>query len=279
MNGTTRRSVGTLTVVLAVFGGVVLLGSGAGAAVAGVQQVNSQDGSLRQDVTGVTSLDLEVNGAHVTVEFRADATRAQLQIEDGSLSGWSLTRDEDELKVRGPQNGFGWFGFGLFGSDWFGPDWVRGDQQVTLVLPEGLQGMDADLTLQAGSLNVNGEFGELDIDVNAGSLAVDGEARALDAELNAGRADIDLRGVSTAEYTVSAGRATSVLHAVPDEVTIDVSAGGLDLTLPDAGYALRQDVSAGSLKSDLRRDDSSGRQIRANVSAGSVTLRAGDSAE
>lgn len=269
MNSTTRKSVGALTVVLAVVGGVTLLGTGAGAAFAGAQQVDSRGGSTHVDVRGVTSLDLDVNAAAVTVEFRSDATQAQLEVEQGSPGDWSLKRDGDELKVRGPE----------FGFDWFRPDWLHGDQRATLVLPESLAGIDADLTLQAGSLTVNGQFGELDLEVNAGSLTVDGSAAELDTQLNAGRADIQLRGVRTAEYTVNAGRVTSVLQTAPDEVTIGVSAGRLDLTLPNTGYALQQDVTAGSLNSDLPRDDTSVRRIRANVSAGSVTLRAGDTAE
>ncbi|BDZ39941.1 DUF4097 family beta strand repeat-containing protein [Microbacterium suwonense] len=268
MNGTTKKSVGALTVLLAVFGGVALLGTGAAAAVSGVQQLTSEDGGRQLDVQGVTELDLEVSAAAVTVKFRPDAELAELQIEHGSPSGWSLKRDGDTLEVRGPDRGF----------DFFRPDWLRGDERATLVLPERLHGLDADLTLQAGTLTVDGVFGELDLQLNAGSLSVNGEARALDAELNAGRADIDLRGVKTAEYTVAAGRMTSVLSTAPDEVSIEVSAGALNLTLPDVSYDLRRSVNAGSLDSDLAEDSSSRHRIHAEVSAGSVTLKPGRTA-
>ncbi|MDT0157809.1 DUF4097 family beta strand repeat-containing protein [Microbacterium sp. ARD32] len=269
MNGT-KKSVGAITVLLAVCGGVVLVGTGAAATIGGVQQATATPGgSTQADARGVTSLDLEVDAADVTVEFRDDITSAQLRIEKGTERDWSLTRDRDELIVRGPGNGF----------DWFRPSWLRGDQRATLELPASLHGIDADLTLQAGSLRVDGEFGELDLDLNAGSLTVGGSATELDAEVNAGRADIVLRDVRTAEYTVNAGRITSELRAVPDEVSIDVSAGRLDLTVPDTTYAVRHSQAAGSLNSDLSQDPSSSHRIQVDVSAGSVTLEPGDRAE
>jgi len=267
MNSTTKKSIGALTVVLGVFGGVVLLGTGAAAAVAGAHDIGPDSGSLQADVQGVKSLDLEVSGAEVTVEFRDDADEAMLHIDGGSSDGWMLKRDGEELEVRGPHDGF----------DWFRPDWLRGDQRVTLVLPERLNGLDADFTLQAGSLSVDGSFGELDVDVNAGSLSMNASARDFDAELNAGRADIDLSEVQTAEFTVNAGRIVASLDAVPSTVSIDVSAGALDLTLPDEQYDLRQDVSAGSLDSSLQQSSNSANRITASVSAGSVRLHsAGD---
>lgn len=262
MSGTTKKSIGALTVVLAVFGGVVLLGTGAAATVAGVHRIGPDSGSLQTDVRGVDSLDLEVSGAEVTVEFRDDADEAVLRIGGGSSDGWVLKRDGEELHVRGPHDGF----------DWFRPDWLRGDQRVTLVLPDRLRGLDADFTLQAGSLSVDGAFGELDVDVNAGSLSLNATAREFDAQLNAGRADIDLSDVRTAEFTVNAGRIVASLDTVPSSVAIDVSAGALDLTVPDEEYDLRQDVSAGSLESRLQQSSNSANRITASVSAGSVRL-------
>jgi hypothetical protein len=263
MSGTTKKSIGALTVVLGVFGGVVLLGTGATAAIAGIHRIGPESGALQADTQGVTSLDLDVDAAEVTVEFRSGTAEAQLQIDGGSSNGWLLSRDGDELKVRGPQSGF----------DWFRPDWLRGDERATLVLPDRLSGLDADFTLQAGSLSVDGDFGELDVNLNAGSLNLNGTALDLDAELNAGRADIDLGDVRTAEFTVNAGRIVAVLDSVPSEVAIEVSAGALDLTLPDEQYDLRQNVSAGSLNSGLQQSSNSANRITATVSAGSVRLQ------
>src|SRR5690606_35403334 len=169
MNDTTRKTTGALTVLLAVFGGAALLGTGTTAAFAGVQQFGEQSGSLRADARGVTSLALEVSAAGVRGEFREGETRAQLRIEHGSSAWRSPSREGDELKVQGRRRGFDWLR-----PDWIGGDWFRGDGAATLVLPGSLKGLDADLTLNAGSLSAGGVFGELDVDLNAGALSVSG---------------------------------------------------------------------------------------------------------
>lgn len=263
MNGTTKKSVGALTVVLVLVGGVAMLGTGTVAAFAGTRQISPSGGHLQAQVQGVAALDMTISAADVTVEFSGDVHQAKLQIEAGSVDGWSLKRDGDRLKVRGPQRGLGWFQ----------PDWFTGDQRATLLLPIALKDIDADLTLQAGALSVDGAFHRLHLKMNAGSLSVSGSATNLDAELNAGRADIDLSGVTTADYTVNAGRMTSVLSTVPDKVGVSVSAGELDLTVPQAEYDLRRNVTAGSIDSRLTERAGSGHDVSVNVSAGSVTLR------
>ncbi|MFS2242626.1 MULTISPECIES: hypothetical protein [unclassified Microbacterium] len=267
MSGT-KKSIGAITVVVAAFGGAVMLGSAASAAVTGLQQIGPQSGQLTTDVGGVSSIDVEVGGANMRILFD-DVDDAELRVEGASTGGWTLRADAGRLEVRGPDRGF----------DWWSPNWLRGDERATLVLPLALEGVDAELTLQAGRLDVTGEFADLGVDVNAGSLALAGDARALDIELNAGRADVELRGVEQAQYRISAGRVVSTLTSVPDSVDFTVSAGALDLTLPDQEYDLRREVSAGSLDSSLDQSSDSRHRITGNVSAGSATLRPGGSGE
>ncbi|MEV7632784.1 DUF4097 family beta strand repeat-containing protein [Microbacterium sp. NPDC089318] len=267
MSGT-KNSVGAITVAVAAFGGVVLLASGASAAVTGLQQIGPQSGQLTADAGGVTSVDVEVGGADMRVMFD-DVDDAELRVEGASTTGWTLRTDGGRLEVHGPDRGF----------DWWSPDWLRGSERATLVLPLELEGTDAELTLHAGSLDVDGQFDELAVDLNAGALALHGDARDLDVEVNAGRADIELRGVARAQYTISAGRVASELTTVPDSIAFTVSAGALDLTLPDREYDLRRDVSAGSLDSSLDQSSSSSHRISGTVSAGSATLRPGGTAE
>ncbi|MBD8011774.1 DUF4097 family beta strand repeat-containing protein [Microbacterium sp. NPDC077391] len=267
MSGT-KKSIGAITVVIAAVGGVVLLGSAASAAVTGLQQMGPQSGQLTADVGGVSSMDVEVGGADMRIVFD-DVDDAELRVEGASTGGWTLRADDGRLEVRGPDRGFGWWS----------PDWLRGDERVTLVLPLDLKGVDAELTLHAGQLDVTGEFADLAVDVNAGSLAMTGDARTIDIELNAGRADVELRGVEQAQYRISAGRVVSALTTVPDSVDFSVSAGALDLTLPDQEYDLRREVSAGSLDSSLDQSSDSRHRITGSVSAGSATLRPGGTGE
>lgn len=255
-------------IVLAVIGGVALAGTGATAAFAGVSQLASSDYVETADVSGIQSLDLEVGASDVTVEF-GDVDDAELRVDGSRVGSWTLERDADELVVHSPNRGFGW---------WFG-SWFGGEEHVVLTLPESLRTaeLDADIDLSAGSLDVSGDFGELDVVIGAGALFLEGSADTVDAEINAGRADIELADVSAADFTVAAGRLVAELTgSAPDEIVFDVSAGSLELTVPDTTYDVVDEVSAGSFENDVEISSSASRTIHATVSAGSAQLRAGD---
>lgn len=274
MNERTQDNGGfrTVAIITAVVGGIALIGSGTTAAFGAVNAFSHADGSDqsdRVDVSGVTQLTADVAASDVTIRF-GDVDEAELQVS-GSDGRWTLERDDDELRLHSPD---GWWSWGGDGS-WFG-DWGR-DENVELVLPEELAGLDADLSLGAGALNAEGDFGELDVDISAGSVHVTGSASSLDAELNAGRAEFELADVDTASFGVSAGELISTLTgSAPREVEVRVSAGSLKLALPDVPYDVAQDVSAGSLDNDLQTAANSRNAVTVDVSAGNVKLRPSD---
>lgn len=257
-------------IVTAVFGGIALLGTGgtAAAAAAGNIMSSSRPDSVQTvDVEGIDSIDLDADASSMRVRF-GDVDEAELAITNGRDTAWTFERDGDELVVRSPQGVFGW---------WFG-NWFGDEEIAVLTLPEKLRGaeLDADLTLDAGSLDVVGDFGALDITVSAGALDVEGAARELDVQMNAGRADVLLDGVATADLGVSAGNLTVELTGTPPTQTVvDVSAGSLDLTVPDVAYAVTQDTSAGTLNADVDEDSNARRTIDVSLSAGSATIRPG----
>ena len=274
MNEQTQDNSGfrTVAIITAVVGGIALIGSGTTAAFGAVNalgQGNGSDQSDRVDVSGVTELIADVAASDVTIRF-GDVDEAELQVS-GSDGRWTLERDGDELKLRSPDSWLSWGG----DWSWFG-DWGR-DENVDLVLPQELAGIDADLSLGAGALDVEGEFGEFEVDISAGSVHVNGSATALDAELNAGRAEFELADVDTASFGVSAGELVSTLTgSAPREVEVGVSAGSLTLALPDVPYDVTQDVSAGSVDNDLQTASNSRNSVRVDVSAGNVKLRTSD---
>lgn len=267
-------------IAIAVFGGVVLLGAGGTAAFAAVHDVRSvahaERGGDTQSlaVDGIDSLSVDVGASDVTTRF-GDVEEATLEVTGGRSGNWTLERDGDELVVGSPQRGFGWW----FGGDWFGGNWFNEDETVVLTLPDSLQNakLDADFSLSAGSLDIEGTYGEVDIEVGAGGLSMEGSATSIDADISAGRADLSLFDVDEADFTVSAGKLVAELaNTAPRSVTIDVSAGSLELTLPDEAYDLTQNVSAGSLDNRLNTSSDSRYTIDATVSAGSAILRAAD---
>lgn len=267
------RSSGTtaIMIVTAIVGGIALLGAGGSAAVAAtgtmMSSTQGSDSVLTEDASGIEALDLDVDAGNMRVEF-GEVDEARLAVTNARGPAWTLEREGDDLVVRSPEFRFGW---------WFG-SWFGDDQSAVLTLPEELRDaqLDADLTLDAGSLDVVGDFGALDVTVNAGALDVEGAARSLRIDMSAGRADAMLDGVDEADLSVSAGDLNVELTGrAPTQTIIDVSAGSVDLTVPDESYAIVQDVSAGSL--DAKVDQSSGTRntIDVSLSAGSVTIRPG----
>lgn len=262
-----------IMIVTAIVGGIALLGSGATAAVAATgglvaSSTEGTDSLQTADVAGLQGLDLDVDAGAMRIEF-GDVDEAELSVTNSRGPGWTLEREGDDLVVRSPEFRFGW---------WFG-SWFGDDESAVLTLPESLRdaALDADLTLDAGSLDVAGDFGALDISVNAGALDIEGAASSLHIDMSAGRADAVLDGVDEADLSVAAGDLNVELTGrAPSQTTIDVSAGSLDLTVPDESYSIIQDVSAGSL--DARVDQSGGARntIEVSLSAGSATIRPGD---
>ncbi|QNA91240.1 DUF4097 domain-containing protein [Microbacterium sp. Se63.02b] len=255
-------------VVTAVVGGIALLGTGgtAAAAAAGTVISSSRPDSVQTvDVAGIEGLDVDADASSMRVEF-GDVDEAELAVTNGRGTAWTFERDDDELIVRSPQGVFGW---------WFG-NWFGDEEIAVLTLPESLRGagLDADLTLEAGSLDVDGDFGVLDVTVSAGALDATGSAEELDVQMSAGRADIIVDGVSSADLGVSAGDLTVELTGTPPtQTTIDVSAGSLDLTVPDVEYAITQDISAGTLNAKVDEASSARRTIDVSLSAGTATIR------
>ncbi|MEW2462103.1 DUF4097 family beta strand repeat-containing protein [Microbacterium sp. K41] len=259
-----------ILVITAVVGGLALLGAGgtAAAAAAGSVMSSSRPDSVQTvGVDGIDGVDLDADASSVRVEF-GDVDDAELAVTNGRGQAWTFEREGDELVVKSPRGVFGW---------WFG-NWFGDEEVAVLTLPESLRdaGLDANLTLNAGSLDVTGDFGDLELDVNAGSLDVEGAAETLDVQMNAGRADIVLDSVTEADLGISAGDLTVELtSSAPARTSVDASAGSVDLTLPDVEYSLTQDVSAGSLDATVDQGSNARHTIDVSLAAGNVTIRPG----
>ncbi|MEV7693705.1 hypothetical protein AB0N73_10295 [Microbacterium sp. NPDC089189] len=252
-----------VTVILSVLGAALIVGTVvAGVATTVASSSASVTETLSAPTDGVTEIDVEVAAVNLDVVF-ADVDEARLDLVD-TPGGWRLERDGDELQVSSPSGS--WFSFG------WSP--FNGDGRATLTLPRSLEGVDASFTVGAGELVADGRFGELDVDVSAGGLTVSGDARSLSATVGAGSADLRLAGVSEAEFEVAAGDMDAHLTGrAPREVSIEVSAGSLDLTLPDGAYDVRSDVSAGEVDNRLPSGSGTRIPVEVRVSAGDVTLR------
>lgn len=258
----TRNASRVIAILTIALGAAIILGAVGSAIWSTVAAASVRTETRTVDVAGVESLRVAVDAASLRIEF-ADVPEATLDVTSGlGVGRWTFERTGDELTVETPRR--------------FGPGWIFGGEvRATLTLPQELEGaeLDAALELSAGELTVDGGFGDLGVDVGAGTFAVDGSARTLTAELSAGGADIELADVTEADLSVSAGAIEARLTGTaPRSVTVDVSAGSLDLRLPDAVYDVRSDVSAGDFENGLRTERGARNAVDVTVSAGSVTI-------
>lgn len=258
-----------VSVVIAAAGGLVLVTVGALAAVSAIDRGGSATSStLTSGTTGITGVDVDISAADFTLEFD-DVDEAVLEVTGPHSDRWQLKREGNELQVDTARKGWLDFCFG-----WCQPS----DQEVVLTLPRALGTgvIDAEIDLSAGSARAYGAFRSLNVDISAGSVSLEGSAKRLGVDMSAGRLDVQLSDVAEAALDVSAGSIEGTLTGdAPRDITIDLSAGSVRLTLPDVEYSLDSDISAGSIDSTLRTRSSSPHQISAQISAGKITLSPG----
>ncbi len=260
-----RRPSSRVVAIIAVCAGAALL---AGTVFTGILSIVRtalvRTDTLTASTAGLQRIDLDVSAADVTVGY-GTVDEATLRVRGSGAEDWVLERDGDRLIVTSDRDWWGRWG------------WFREGDTVELVLPRGVEGVDADLDLSGGSLTARGGFGDLHLDLDAGTLRVSGSAVTLTTEVNAGSAEVDLSDVTEATLSLNAGSFEGSLRdRVPDVVLIDVNAGRLDLTVPDATYGLTTDVSAGGFSHDLSTAPGAGNRIDVRLSAGTVVLRAAD---
>lgn len=260
-----------ILVLTAVFGGIALLATGgtaAAAATASMFVTSGTDSTRTVNADGVERIAVEADASNMVVLFD-DVDEAELSIINGRGADWTFEREGDELLVRSPSGAFaGWL-------SWWPGGWSMEDEFAELTLPNSLAGaeLDADLTLNAGSLDVRGDFGVLDLRVSAGTLNVEGSATDVDVEMSAGRADVALADVSTADLGLSAGNLVAQFTGTPpNQTAVDVSAGKVELTLPDVEYEVSQEVSAGTLNAEIDESSRARRTIDVTLSAGTVII-------
>lgn len=264
--GGPRRGAWVAALVVVV-GAVVVLGMIVQSVVttAGSSSGDEQ-ASFTAGVDGVTELDLEIAASSLTVSF-ADVQEATLDVTArgwNASADWVLEVEDGVLRVADERDG----------TFQFWPSFGSRQVEATLVLPDQLEGqVDAVVDLSAGDVDLTGDVGELDLEVSAGSLTFTGASESLAAQISAGSATVVTEDPRTIDVDVSAGRFTgTVTGEAPTSTTIDVSAGTVQLLLPEAAYALSGEVSAGDRTIDVRTDPSSPHLLQVDVSAGDATV-------
>jgi hypothetical protein len=252
-----------IAILAIVFGSLVILGTAGSAVFSTAASAAVRTGSSTADAAGIDRLEADLSAGSLRIAF-ADVTEAELTVTGtGGADRWILRRDGDTLTVesRDPFWGGGWF-------------WGGGAGEAELLLPRDTAGIDADLAVAAGAIEVDGEFGELVLELGAGRADVRGSADETDIDIAAGRADVDLDDVRQADLAVSAGSLRVTLTGdQPDDISAEVSAGLLTLVVPEGDYDISSEVSGGSFEDRVSSTSGASSTISVEVSAGQAVLR------
>ncbi|HEX6302472.1 MAG TPA: DUF4097 family beta strand repeat-containing protein [Acidimicrobiia bacterium] len=129
-----------------------------------------------------------------------------------------------------------------------------------------------EVRTSAGAVEVRGATNGVDLETSAGSVQatdVTGPARLITSAGNVVGTITD----GNVEAETSAGRIDLTVLGDFSSVSASTSAGDVDLTVTDDVYDVDADTSAGSVSIGVRTDPSAARQIFADSSAGSITIK------
>lgn len=212
---------------------------------------------------GVTNLDIDVDAGALSVACGAseDFVLTQKNVTDR----WYMNAEGGTVHVwQEPADN--WLPLWLFGKP---------AEEVALEVPQSLceQSLTADLSVDAGSLDVKADVDSATVDVSAGSLSLSGAANAVTVNVSAGSADLSIDDAEQVAVEVSSGSVEGAFTQAPERLTADIDTGSASLALPAGNYTVNSNAEAGSVSNNLTIDPSApAGVIEVSVDAGSVSL-------
>ncbi len=213
---------------------------------------------------GMTNLDVDVGSSGLTIACGASESfvltqknvtdRWYMNAEGGTVHVWQEPADN-------------WLPLWLFGKP---------AEKVALEVPQSLceQSLTADLSVDAGSLDVKADLSSATADVSAGSLSLSGAANVVTVNVAAGSADLNIDDAEQVDVEVRSGSVEGAFTQVPEQLTADVGAGSASLALPAGNYTVNSKTEAGSISNNLTIDSSApAGAIEVSVDAGSASLK------
>lgn len=131
---------------------------------------------------------------------------------------------------------------------------------------------EVEVMTSAGSIEVSGTTNGVDLETSAGYVRaadITGPARLVTSAGNISGTVND----GDVDAETSAGRIELTVLGDFTSLSARTSAGSVELVVSDNVYDVDADTSAGSVNIGVRTDPSAGRQIIAESSAGSITIR------
>ena len=170
-----RRSSSRVVAIIAIcLGAVLVLGTVITGVISIIRTAAVHTTTLTASIDGIRALDIDARAADVDIVY-GDVAEATLRVV-GSQGDWTFERQGDTLVVSSDRQWWGRWG------------WFREGDDVTLTLPTGTRGLDADFDVDGGSLTATGDYGDLALTLDAGSLRIEGSAESLTTDVSAGPA-------------------------------------------------------------------------------------------
>ncbi|MEV7757381.1 DUF2807 domain-containing protein [Microbacterium sp. NPDC089180] len=251
-----------VSIVTIVVGACVALGTVAGTAASAVVVLRDADrGSVRVDgaAQAVGSLDIDVTGGALTIAY-GDVDSARLDAATGR-AGWTFERRGDALRVASPNRSF--------------VDWGAGSS-ATITLPRQWAGtgLGVEAQVSGGALDLQGDYGTVSVRVAGGTTSLNGAAGELELDISGGSASVQLRDVGTAAFEVAGGEVTAHLRgSTPIRTYVQLTAGSVDLRLPDDEYRVSIDDGLGQVDNGLRQSPTATAEVDVTATMGEVRLR------
>lgn len=213
---------------------------------------------------GMTNLDVDVDSGDLAVA--CGPSESFVLTQKNVTDRWHMDAEGGTVRVwQEPDN------------NWLPQIWFFGKpaEKAALEIPQSLceQSLTADLSVDAGSLDVKADVDGATVDVRAGSLSLAGAANAVTANVAAGSADLNIDDAEQVAVEVSAGSVEGAFTQVPERLTADIDAGSASLALPAGNYTVNSKAEDGSVSNNLTIDSSApAGVIEVSVDAGSVSL-------
>ena len=213
---------------------------------------------------GMTNLDVDVDSGDLAVA--CGPSESFVLTQKNVTDRWHMDAEGGTVRVwQEPDN------------NWLPQIWFFGKpaEKAALEIPQSLceQSLTADLSVDAGSLDVKADVDGATVDVRAGSLSLAGAANAVTANVAAGSADLNIDDAEQVAVEVSSGSVEGAFTQVPERLTADIDAGSASLALPAGNYTVSSKAEAGSVSNNLTIDSSApAGAIDVSVDAGSASL-------
>ena len=213
---------------------------------------------------GMTNLDIDVDSGALSAT--CGASEGFVLTQKNVTDRWHMDAEGGTVHVWQESD-----------NNWLPQIWFFGKpaEEVALEIPQSLceQSLTADLSVDAGSLDVKADLSSATADVSAGSLSLSGAANVVTVNVAAGSADLNIDDAEQVDVEVRSGSVEGAFTQVPEQLTADIGAGSASLALPAGNYTVSSKAEAGSVSNNLTIDPSApAGAIDVSVNAGSASL-------